>query len=74
MKAYMFLKFKQGADLEQARHAIKEPGVESIDFIMGLHDAIATVQVPDMAALGKLATRIRNCPGLQDSITCPVIS
>ena len=74
MKAYMLIKIMPGQDLEELKHALKEPGIESIDIIMGNYDVIATVQADDRAALGKLATLVRNCPGIQDSVTCPVIS
>lgn len=74
MKAYVLIKFNPGADVAKATHALKEPGVESIDQILGIYDAIVTLQVKDMAQLSKLASQIRNCPGIQDSVTCPVMS
>lgn len=74
MKAYILMKFKPGADLAQATHALKEPGVERIDMIMGIYDAIVTVHADNLETLGKLATQVRNCPAIQDSVTCPVIS
>lgn len=74
MKAYILIKFGPNADLDQAMHALKEPGVESLDLIMGAYDAIATIHADDLAALGRIATRIRHCPAIQDSMTCPVIS
>ena len=74
MKAYLLMKFKPGVDMDQARHALEHPQVETIDLIMGTYDAIATIQVSDLAELGKLSTQVRNCPAIQDSVTCPVIS
>ena len=74
MKAYMLIKIMPGQDLEELKHALKDPSIENIDLIMGNYDVIATVQAEDLAALGKLATLVRNCPGIQDSVTCPVIS
>jgi len=73
MKAYMLVKFKSDADLDKAKHALEEPGVEGIDLIMGPYDAVVTVQVDDLAALGELATRVRRCPGIRESVTCPVL-
>lgn len=74
MKAYMLIKIMPGQDLEELKHALNEPSIENIDIIMGNYDVIATVQADDLAALGKLATLVRNCPGIQDSVTCPVIA
>ncbi len=74
MKAYLLIKFTPGVDLAEATHALKTPGIETIDLIIGVYDAIATVQVDDLAALGDLATGVRKCPAIQDSVTCPVIS
>ena len=74
MKAYMLIKIMPGQDLEELKHALQDPSIENIDLIMGNYDVIATVQADDLSALGKLATLVRNCPGIQDSVTCPVIS
>lgn len=74
MKAYLLLKLNPGVDLEQAAHALQEPGIERLDLVVGIYDAIATIQANDLAALGKLALRVRGCPAIRDSVTCPVVS
>jgi len=73
MKAYILCKFAPDADMAQVRHAVSEPGIKGLDLIMGPYDAVVSVQTENFAALGKLAQRIRSCPGIKNSITCPVI-
>jgi hypothetical protein len=73
MKAYILVKFASDADLEKVRHAVSEPGIKGLDLIIGPYDAVVAVQTENFAALGKLAQRIRSCPGIKNSITCPVI-
>lgn len=73
MKAYLLVQFSPGADLAQARHALKEPGIKSIDLVMGAYDAVIAVETADVNSLGKLATQVRGCPGIRNSMTLPVI-
>jgi len=72
MKAYVLVRFDPEADLSKAAHAMKEPGVESMDYVLGEWDAIVRVDAEDMAGLSKLSAEIRKCPGIRDSVTCPV--
>ena len=72
MRAYLLVKFKTDADLSQAQHALGEAGVSSVDLVMGPYDAVVNIEVDDFAALAALAKRVRNCPGIRDSVTCPV--
>ncbi len=74
MKAFLLIKFAPEADLDEAKHALEESEVKSLDLILGAYDAIAIVEAGDLEALGVMATRVRNCPGIVDSVTCPVIA
>ncbi len=73
MKAYVLVKFEPDADLSKANHALSEPGVEKMDLVLGNWDAIACIVADDMAALSKVAAKIRKCPGIKDSATYPVV-
>jgi uncharacterized protein with GYD domain len=74
MRAYVLVHFAADADLSKARHALNRPGVAALDLVMGPYDAIVTCEVADMAELSKLALMVRGCPGIRDTITCPVVS
>lgn len=71
--AYVLVKFAPGADIAKAQHALQEPGVKSVEMIMGPWDFIVRCEAADLAALGEIAKAIRGCPGVHDSMTCPVI-
>jgi len=73
MKAYVLIKFDPKADLSKAYHALAEPGVETMDLVLGNWDAIACIVADDMVSLSRLSTKIRNCPGIRDSVTYPVV-
>jgi DNA-binding Lrp family transcriptional regulator len=73
MKAYILVKFDPKADLGKASHAVSEPGVEKMDLVLGNWDAIVSVVADDMAALSRISAKIRNCPGIRDSVTYPVV-
>ncbi len=73
MRAFILVRFAADADLAEARHALDRPGIRSVDMVMGPYDAIVTCEAADFAALGELAKAIRGCPGIRDSITCPVV-
>ena len=72
MHAYLLVTFNQDADLANARHALSQPGVEKVDLVLGPYDAVVSVTANDFAALSELAQRVRGCPGIRTSITCPV--
>lgn len=73
MKAYVLVKFESNADLSQARHALGAPGILSLDLVMGPYDAISLIEGKDLNVLADLAKRIRGCPGIAESTTCPVV-
>jgi len=72
MRAYLLVSFNQDADPSRARHALSQPGVEKVDMVLGPYDAVVTVTTGDFAELSELAMRVRSCPGIRTSITCPV--
>ena len=74
MRAYIFIKFEADANLDKIQHALMEPQIINIDMIMGPYDAVVNVDAENLDSLGKLAQRVRMCPGIRDSITCQVIS
>ena len=74
MRAYLLVKFAHDADLSNASHALRRPGIASVDLVMGPYDAIVVCEAADFAALQDLSTAVRGCPGILDSMTCPVIS
>ncbi len=72
MYAYVLVRFNPEADLAKAHHALKRPGVEAVDLVMGPYDAIARIQADDYAGLSQIAKQVRSCPGIRESMTCPV--
>jgi uncharacterized protein with GYD domain len=73
MRAYILVHFAADADLAKARHALNRPGISALDLVMGPYDAIVTCEVADMAELSKVSLAVRGCPGIRDTITCPVV-
>jgi len=73
MKAYVLVKFEPNADLSQAKHALGAPGILSLDLVMGPYDSITIIEGEDLKTLADLATKIRKCPGIAESVTCPVV-
>ena len=74
VKAYILVKFVAGAEAQEPEPTLlRLPGVKGVDFVMGPYDAVVMVEAADFAALGQVAHTIRMAPGVQDSMTCPVI-
>lgn len=72
MRAYLLVTFNPDADLSNARHALNQPGVQQVDLVLGPYDAVVAVAANDFAELAEIARRVRGCPGIRTSITCPV--
>jgi hypothetical protein len=72
-RAYLLIQFEPQADLAKMKHALGQPGVDLVDLVAGPYDAVASVNTPSMEALAELAMRVRRCPGVRDSLTCPVL-
>ena len=73
LAAYILVKLAPNADLAQVAHALKEPGIKGLDMTLGPWDAFVRCEAGDVAALGRLAQQVRGCPGVADTLTCPVI-
>ena len=72
-RAYLLIRFEPQADLAEVKHALKQPSIDLVDLVAGPYDAVASVNTPSMEAIAELAMRVRRCPGVRDSITCPVL-
>ena len=73
MKAYVLTRFEANADLSQAKHALGAPGILSLDIVMGPYDSISLIEADTLDGLANLATKIRKCPGIAESVTCPIV-
>jgi hypothetical protein len=73
ISAYILVKLAPTADLSKVSHALQEPGIKGLDMVLGPWDAFVRCEAEDVAALGRLAQRVRSCPGIADTLTCPVI-
>jgi hypothetical protein len=71
--AYILIRFRADTDLSEVLQALKQPGIESIDLVMGPYDAIVKCQAPDFRSLGEIAKTVRGLPGIAESMTCPVV-
>lgn len=73
VSAYILVKLAANADITKVSHALTEPGIKGIDMVLGPWDAFVRCEAADTAALGSLAQRVRACPGVADTLTCPII-
>lgn len=72
-RAYLLIRFDPDADLQKVRHSLKQPAIEMVDLIAGPYDAVAVINTPTTKDLAAVAMRVRRCPGIRDSVTCPVL-
>jgi hypothetical protein len=73
ISAYILVKIAPTADLAKVSHALQEPGIKGIDMVLGPWDAFVRCQAEDVAAVGRLAQQVRSCPGVADTLACPII-
>ena len=71
--AYILVKLAPTAEIAKVSHALQEPGIKGLDMVLGPWDAFVRCEAQDVAALGRLAQQVRACPGVADTLTCPVI-
>jgi hypothetical protein len=71
--AYILVKLAPSADIAKVSHALQEPGIKGLDMTIGPWDAFVRCEAADVAALGRLAQQVRGCPGVADTLTCPII-
>ena len=73
ISAYVLVKLAPNADVAKVSHALKEPGIKGLDMVLGPWDAFVRCEASDVAALGRLAQQVRGCPGVADTLTCPIV-
>jgi len=71
--AYILVKLAPTAEIARVSHALQEPGIKGLDMTLGPWDAFVRCEAQDVAALGRLAQLVRACPGVADTLTCPVV-
>lgn len=71
MKAYIMIKVRTGEIKDVVSHLRKIPSVKEAHMTFGPYDAVAEVETPDVAALGKVtALEIQPIPGVEQTLTC----
>jgi hypothetical protein len=73
VSAYVLVKLAPTADVSKVSHALQEPGIKGLDMVLGPWDAFVRCEAADVAALGRLAQQVRGCPGVADTLTCPIV-
>ena len=73
VSGYVFVKLLPGAEVGKISHALKEPGIRSVDMIIGPWDAVVVCDAEDLDSLGRISQLVRGCPGIADSLSCPVV-
>jgi len=71
MKAYVMIKIRAGEVKEVVSHLRKVDGVIEAHMTFGPYDAVAVIDVPDIARLGSVtALAIQPIPGIEQTLTC----
>jgi DNA-binding Lrp family transcriptional regulator len=71
MKAYVMIKIRAGEVKEVVNHLHKVDGVVEAHMTFGPYDAVAVIEVPDIAKLGAVtALAIQPIPGVEQTLTC----
>jgi DNA-binding Lrp family transcriptional regulator len=71
MKAYVLMDVHAGEERAVQQMLKGVPGVIKVETTFGPYDAIAQIEAPDLAGLGKLVYHtIRATPGVLDTMTC----
>lgn len=73
VSAYVLVKLQGGSDPAQLQHVGEHPEIASLKFVLGPYDVILECRVESWEALGKLAQQLRSCPGVAESVTCPIM-
>jgi len=73
VSAYVLVKLSPRAEVTKISHALNEPGVKSVEMIIGPWDAVILCEALDVDGLGEISRQVRSCPGIADSLTCPVV-
>ena len=73
--AYIMIKSSPGAENDVFTKIKKINGIKTVHTITGPWDLIAYVEAENLDVLGKTVTsRIQNCKGIEDTMTCVVIN
>ena len=71
MKAYVLIKVRAGDVPEVIKNLRRVDGVVDANMTLGPYDAIAVVDVADVAMLGAITARkIQPIPGVEQTLTC----
>jgi DNA-binding Lrp family transcriptional regulator len=71
MKAYVLIKVHAGDVPEVLKNLRNVEGVVEANMTLGPYDAIAVVEVGDVAELGAITARkIQPIPGVEQTLTC----
>jgi uncharacterized protein with GYD domain len=71
VKAYVLMDVHAGEERAVQQMLKGISGVVKVETTFGPYDAIAIIEAPDLAGLGKLVyNTIRATPGVLDTITC----
>jgi DNA-binding Lrp family transcriptional regulator len=71
VKAYVLMDVRAGEERTVQQMLNDVPGVIKVETTFGPYDAIAQIEAPDLAGLGKLVYQtIRATPGVLDTMTC----
>jgi DNA-binding Lrp family transcriptional regulator len=71
VKAYVLMDVHAGEERSVQQMLKGVPGIVKVETTFGPYDAIAIIEAPDLAGLGKLVYHtIRAAPGVLDTITC----
>lgn len=71
MKAYVMIKIRAGEIKDVVNHLRKVDGVIEAHMTFGAYDAVAVVDVVDIAKLGAVtALAIQPIPGIEQTLTC----
>jgi DNA-binding Lrp family transcriptional regulator len=71
MKAYVMIKIRAGEVKEVVRHLRNVDGVVEAHMTFGPYDAVAVIDLPDIAKLGAvIALAIQPIPGVEQTLTC----
>jgi len=73
-KAYVLIKTRVGETTSVLNGLSKNDRIRSADVIIGPYDIIAMVEAEDLNAIGTVVMRfVHEVPGVENTITCPVI-
>ena len=71
MRAYILIQVRTGEIREVVRQLARVEGVIESTMTFGPYDAVAVVEAPDVAGIGRImAAGIQPIPGVTETLTC----